>query len=434
MKAIYNQLFSLNALQNKTHQQAKNYLQLSSEGSIKGIGKWLEKAEVKEGDEKEFEIFFTNLYSADRNAYLKHLKNAIIEKWGEDSIPKSLDQSVTEDLEDFLIRLNYKAKIDFEEILKDEESWRLLSNAFYSEREKEDTDKAIYRLHSIGIVEDYTIDYRQGKYLVKVKKLSKAQYFDHYRAFLTRYYSERKAEQEIQKLHEAYANLYLKAFLNELLKHLVGLIYQEIANKRLRAIDDMMTACKTGINEGNHAMKQFVYLYFNSKYARIGYQIDNEDYNLVSENHTSNGKEQNLEIVWKFIEAIGIDPTGSQQDNLKHLRGACMRILRANPENASAQLLKSFSLLILAERNKNLLNEAEDDFLAGFQNFQKQYQQWSFNQFYQEAILQFQEKVRENTNDQEVLTKLEKMVEYLYLTNHNEWLRSFKPQFLADYG
>ena len=62
---------------------------------------------------------------------------------------------------------------------------------------------------------------------------------------------------------------------------------------------------------------------------------------------TEHGKVFSFDIVWKYIELISEDKTGSQIDNLKHLRGACLRLLTENPDNASFLLLKSFALFIL---------------------------------------------------------------------------------------
>ena len=100
----------------------------------------------------------------------------------------------------------------------------------------------------------------------------------------------------------------------------------------------------------NEELKEFIYLYFNSKYARQNY----------SYNSRTNGKEVsaslltdvsekdfNFKIVWKYIEAVNEDRSGSQIDNSKHLRGATILLLRDNLDNGALHLLKSFSLFVI---------------------------------------------------------------------------------------
>jgi len=59
---------------------------------------------------------------------------------------------------------------------------------------------------------------------------------------------------------------------------LTEFIYDKIAVKRKRAIDDVRTFCMLGANEEvgwlqkNEDLKDFIYYYFNSKYARSQYQ------------------------------------------------------------------------------------------------------------------------------------------------------------------
>jgi ATP-dependent DNA helicase RecQ len=107
------------------------------------------------------------------------------------------------------------------------------------------------------------------------------------------------------------------------------------------------------------------------------FEVNGEDYSLLSENNTNNGKIYSIEVVWKFVKAVNGEIGGSQVDNLKHLRGACMRILRSNSDNAALNLLKVCSLFILAGNNEKLFPEASDAFFKGFQEFRIFYKDYS---------------------------------------------------------
>src|SRR5690606_29231008 len=71
---------------------------------------------------------------------------------------------------------------------------------FYSPRRKDDTDKALFRLMSIGVIEDYTVDYNLKTYTLKVTKKNEGEYIEALFGYIKRYYSESRAKQEIQKV------------------------------------------------------------------------------------------------------------------------------------------------------------------------------------------------------------------------------------------
>ena len=83
-----------------------------------------------------------------------------------------------------------------------------------------------------------------------------------------RYYSEERAENEVEKAS-------VRKGQNEIHKclgYLTEFIYDKVALKRKRAIDDMRNFCLVGIDdtkdwkEINEDLKDEIYYYFNSKF------------------------------------------------------------------------------------------------------------------------------------------------------------------------
>lgn len=88
-------------------------------------------------------------------------------------------------------------------------------------------------------------------------------------------------------------------------RYLTEFIYDKIAIKRKRSIDDIRSFCIQGINETknwkevNEDLKDFLYYYFNSKYARDDYQTeDGVPYSLT--NDTDRGKTSSFNTLFKY--------------------------------------------------------------------------------------------------------------------------------------
>ena len=133
--------------------------------------------------------------------------------------------------------------------------------------------------------------------------------------------------------------------------------YRNIAQKRKRAIDDMDAFCQIGIRnpnwvEANEELKDYLFYYFNSKYARNGYVTPSGvAYSLVDE--SDHGHFAKASMIFKYARVCDqeIDDSGLPVDNIKHLLGAVRLIRRNNPINAAMGVLVCFCLSFLQLQN-----------------------------------------------------------------------------------
>ena len=161
-------------------------------------------------------------------------------------------------------------------------------------------------------------------------------------------------------------------YLDKCLGYLTAFVYNNLETKRYRAIEDMRIACENSIKErqqsGNDEwLKDFIHLYFNSKYARTGYQVNGEPYSLKDDTDIE-GKD-GFNVVQKYINIINPekDKSGSEIDNIKHLYGATLLCLRAHPDNAALQLLLVYCIVVLgAGNNETLKSNAYNNYIEGF--------------------------------------------------------------------
>lgn len=313
------------------------------------------------------------------------------------------------DGKDFLKNLSreyHKAhgnSIGFEENIGD----RILK-LFPQIRDEHDTFKAVYRLSTIGVIDDYEVDYNSKTVTLFVSKKNDEDYINHLYTYLRRYLSDERAKRVFEKVKEYKGNTVIQKCLG----YLIEFVYSEIAKKRRNAILAMEEACQIGVSDGDSAFRDFLDVYFNSKYYP----------DLVEE--TEEGKEFNSDLVWKYI-----DLTDGNIDNLKHLRGACIRLLTDNPENGALLLLKAFSLLLIDSENETFKNEASIDAVNGFNKF-KEIKQMNFNQFH-DSVSTFKIKlVNYNKNLESIAVEIG---EILFLNHHAEWLSNFNTKFLDAY-
>lgn len=397
-----------------------------------GIERWVLDERIPTGSKKIFKVHFENLYY-DESEYRKRLTQFWSKVLQEQNIQMNLSQlnqliPDEENIDIYIDNIESTFNLKVNDILSENQLFSLKIR-FYCRRKKDDTDKAIYRLQSIGLIDDYTVDYNNKVYYLTVIKKEPSAYVNALFEFLKRYYSEIKTRKEIEKIDQTDKACIIRNCIN----FLTDFIYNEIEKKRRVAIDDMIAACEEGADDNNLEFKEFVYTYFNSKFARQFFEVDGINYSLLAEENTDNGKRQSIETVWKFIEAVTGKIDGSDVDNLKHLRGACLRILRSNPDNATLNLLKAYALFILGSKNENLLTEASNSYFKGFTEFRDFYPELNISQF-RNLIEKFRNYVHQHTENEKVKGYISKLTNLLFLQLTSKKFNQFKTQFIIDYG
>lgn len=246
--------------------------------------------------------------------------------------------------------------------------YKTLKRVFCQKRDKDDTDKAIYRMCCIGLVDDVTIDYLSQTYELKIHKRTNEEFKQFMLDFFRKYYSLEQAQKRVDEIDKQKGRYYL----DKCLGYLTAFVYENLEKKRYRAIEDMRIACEDSIierqaNGNDFWLKEFIHLYFNSKYARTGYEVNGKPFSLKDDADLE-GRDD-FGLVKKYIEVIDpqSDNSGSEIDNVKHLYGATLICLRAHPDNAALQLLLTYCITFLgAGSNKTLLSSAFNNYIEGF--------------------------------------------------------------------
>lgn len=302
-------------------------------------------------------------------------------------------------------------------------------------RDKSDVAKAIYRMCCIGLIDDFTevYDRHNPRYRVVAIRKQDGEYYHSLQTFLERYYTKERAELEIVKVPNYKGNNEVQKCLG----YLTEFIYDKIAVKRKQAIDDMRAFCMTGLNgdwlAANEELKDFIYYYFNSKYARKGYKTEETDIPFSLTDDTDGGKICSYDILFKYLRVTDEDVIGtsSPKDNIKHLQGAVRLIRRSlTDSNPALDLLNVFCLLYLkVGKNKNLQQELKDSYINGYTEFY--YRTSNKNEFYQK-MTEYKDALVRDGRKAATKAEIKQLLEWdleCEVMIHSKWLTMFTKNY-----
>ncbi len=167
---------------------------------------------------------------------------------------------------------------------------------------------------------------------------------------------------------------YVEDILN-CLYFLAEFSYKEIAEKRKRATDEIQDTLIKAIGyedwfEQNIFIKEQIYFYFNAKYARPGFRIEEINYSLLDDyNDKKSNKISPESLLFKYLDVFKKE--GTEQNNYKHMMGSCKKILQSLSVSDLEtdwllRLLKAFSMYVV--NNPAYRYEANKELTIGFEN------------------------------------------------------------------
>lgn len=405
---------------------------------IENIADWLESgitAATRPGIEptldalkigKPFEL--TIGFNTDIAYFTKKLKQTVEYYQGGAIDLGDLKLHSASNVEDFLDQLYTKFPTLRAKAENDKQVEKLLRADYNRMRDKSDTEKAIYRLLLLGIINDYSVDFNAHTYQLYGRKCDDESYLKNLENYLLRYYSEKRTAELIKQVYQYKGDTLMHKCLN----FLISFIYREIESKRYQAIGAMQAACTEGIEKGNVPFKEYIDLYFHSKYAREQYEVDGADASLL--NHTDKGRRKDLQIVWNFIDLVNKDQ-GAQLNNLKHLRGACLRILNAATARAPLLLLKAYAGFIIEFNRQDLsekqLEDTQQAFLQGMLDYRQD--ELADEEDFNQAIERYRALLLENCSEVQLGEFIDNTIALLRLKAQVAWLQNFNQHFLHDY-
>ena len=297
---------------------------------------------------------------------------------------------------------------------------------------KDAIQKAIYRMCIIGLIDDFTEDYSEQTFRITTVCQEDTEYYERLSSYYRKYYSTERVESMMAEVRTLAKT---EGVIMACLKHLTSFIYKSIAEKRARGILDMEQFCNLAISskqdwkETNEELKDFIFYYFNSKYAREGFvtydsnlQID-VPFSLKDDtSHNDHSEEEitSFDLVRKYMRVVDTEIVNhdSQMDNIKHLQGAVRLIRRAIADmNPVLNLLNVFCILYLGqETNEMLEDELYDDYKAVFIQYMDQ-GRWDLIEEFTQLLVR-----HEALKDKEYINKIQLAIQ---LEEHAKEISNF---------
>ena len=283
------------------------------------------------------------------------------------------------------------------ECLEGHERW--LQTWFKRLRDEQDTFRAVYRLSTVGVIRDYTVDYNAGVIRAEIQNLGD----DGFIASLQEYIGRYVAPERIREIPDGVRDHRGQTVLQKCIGYLIDFVYRLIARKRKAAVQVMEDAVREGIREGNGAFRQRVNTYFDSRYL-LPLQRRVEDRTFT------------LDLIWDFIdETEGID------DNVNHLRGACDRLLSEYTENGALYLLRAYTRCLL---DGGQHTEFRSDLREGWRLF-RDIKDLSWPEYLQ-ALSTYRDQLAQYDN------RLQGVLDEEIARVHAQWLQKFNERFVGD--
>lgn len=230
-------------------------------------------------------------------------------------------------------------------------------------------EKAIYRLSIIGVVQDYTIDFR-GQFVVTIVRRPENEYLAQLQNYIARYKTQDRAviNQQVQQ-HRG------RNLIEKCLGYLIKFVYEEIEKKRRRAIQTMAEVVRTC--HTNETIREALLSYlekspFTEPLLQLAERIEPQEW-------------------WNVLDINNeLDqPLLNEVDGARLLLGGCRRTLESFPSHPGLYLLSGFARLLLPNQE---VEQALNDIRSGFQNltdlpvtrqeeitleFLRKFEQWS---------------------------------------------------------
>ena len=228
---------------------------------------------------------------------------------------------------------------DLKKIIKsidDLENERKVSKVF-KELNRSSSEKCIHRLLTLGIISDYTINYSNNEYTIKISGITKQEIVDTYCKYVSGY-NRGRVRIEKQKISNHIDKLYID-FILEAAKVLIEFIYDTIEKGRRRALREVLALAESAKNknseEANHIIRERILKYLETSYSE-------ELEEVLNEVGTFNA-------LYKIVEGEVVTETGeivggirSVKDILE-IRGQASRYLESYPDQPGLLFLRAIT-------------------------------------------------------------------------------------------
>lgn len=188
---------------------------------------------------------------------------------------------------------------------------------FRDQQTRANSERAIFRLMLLGVVQDYTINWQLGRFAVRVQHISPVEVKAHLRCYLMQYKFRAFAHETVRNIPEDTVVNALQTAINVL----IDFIYDEIVAKRKQALRTMGELCRNFTTDQD--FREAILSYLQES------EFSDELRNWVNREFDAIG----LEAIHDLLKRV------TDLEEVKRLVGTTRRMLDEDPQNVALRYL-----------------------------------------------------------------------------------------------
>jgi ATP-dependent DNA helicase RecQ len=274
----------------------------------------------------------------------------------------------------------------------------------------------LYRLQLLGVIENYSNNYSNGNFEVEFKTPGIDTIIRTYEVYLEKYRSKSYVYKRITALNDMLDSGDLFAHYSRIFDDLSRFFDENVQKKRNQALQEMYQTADLGMHKSKEEIRDLLDHYFNSKFIS----------DLTTD--TDGGKEEKWETILKYINEVADPAKGSRIENLEHMEGACSRLLQEYPDNYVLLILRSMTLLCLANSTQEMISSGMNYFSKGWTSLFENIDEDGIERIYDQACIPFLAIFKQDLADREYQV-CHSIIFSLYtnklVKNHNKYLMKY---------
>lgn len=274
----------------------------------------------------------------------------------------------------------------------------------------------LYRMQLLGVIEKYSNNYTNGDFDVEFKAPSIDTIIRNYEVYLEKYRSIAYVQKRLLQLNDLHnrGDLFLSYTL--VFDDLSRFFDENVQKKRNQALQEMYQTADLGIHKSKEEIRDLLDHYFNSKFIS----------DLTTD--TDGGKEEKWETILKYINEVADPAKGSRIENLEHMEGACSRLLQEYPDNYVLLILRSMTLLCLANSTQEMISTGMNYYSKGWTSLFENIDEDGIERIFDQVCIPFLAVLKQDLADREYQV-CHRIIFSLYtnklVKNHNKYLMKY---------
>ncbi len=353
-----------------------------SNSPVEGIAKQLLNMNI--GEQRSLTIeFYNNVHTLLQKRLLQSFDKTISFNQIIDIYENSYDFS------QFLKKLEWKINLKLD---KYPDVIEIAREVFLKFRNFNQTLFALYRLMSVGIIDDFIIDYHNQQFTVIFTKKTDTEIINNVHKKIKAFITKNKTFEVYEKIPKAKGYTIAEKAVN----YYIAFVHNFIYKKRTKAFDVFWDiAVNISNSDDLKEFKSFLYNYFTARYLTV--------------------LRNNLQYDFEFVKNI-LQSMDYYIDNFKHLYKSASILLNTNPANINLLFIKGLTEIILN-------SDSNDKILQGISIIAEAINYLRFN----EKDIDIQNVISWILNfiSQHNLELKDKIEPLLILKIHTEWITEF---------